>query len=179
MKFIIVSIHILRKWTTLLGTKKKGTVQLIIGLCILTSFASCTGDLTALEPKHPLSDKIGFSLSGELEEGIKVSYNVKRRHPLSFQPMEEVIFTKNENTNILIDYDANGKVDRILLGESNELIGRIFSGLQLRYNESTLTEAKAREIIHDADRIFNSVKVKLKVNTHIKLYTKTVKNPFR
>jgi hypothetical protein len=66
-----------------------------------------------------------------------------------------------------------------LIGKVNELIGYEFFGLRLRYNKGILTEAKAREIIHDADRIFNRVKVSLNVNVKLESYTKSVQNPFR
>ena len=145
---------------------------------LLFFIVGCPGGYTSYEAQHPLSDKVGFSTSGKLKDGTRVSYEIKRKSHLSFHPVEQVMYKKN-GTNIIADYDGDGKVDRILIGKSNEVVGREFFGMRLRYNESILSEAEAREIIHDADRIFNRVKVALDVDEKLESYEKKVKNPFR
>lgn len=161
-----------------MNSLRKRIFGLGVVLFLLAMTVSCDKAFTAHELGHPLSDKIGFSVTGRLEDKTTVSYKIKRRHPLSFQPMEEVIYRKNGH-NILLDFDADGKVDRVMIATTNELIGRDLFGLRLRYNKGIFTEAAAREIIHDADRIFNRVKVALNVNEKIAVYRKSVKNPFR
>lgn len=158
--------------------RNKTGLKFGIGIYILTLLSGCVEGYEAYESKHPLSNKVGFYVSGKLKDGTKISYRVKRRHRLSFQTLEEVIYKKNGH-NVLIDFNADGKVDRVLIGKADELIGREFFGLRFRYDEKTLTEAKAKEIIHDADRIFNRVKATLKVNDKLESYGKSVKNPFR
>ena len=144
----------------------------------LLFMVGCTGEYAPYEVQHPLSDKVGFNVLGKLNDGTRVGYEIKRETYLSFHVIEEVIYKKN-GTNIIADRDADGKVDRVLIGESNQLLGREIFGMKLRYSETTLTEAEAREIIHDADRIFNRVKVELNVDEKMESYEKKVKNPFR
>ena len=83
--------------------KDKIGVKFGIGLLTITLITGCIGGYIFYEIHNSLSDKIGFSVTGELEDRTKVSYKVKRKHPLSFQTLEEVIYRKNGD-NILIDY---------------------------------------------------------------------------
>ena len=156
----------------------KRFLKLGIGVFALTLSLGCIEDIENYNLGHPMSDKVGFSVSGKLEDGTGVSYKIKRRDRLSFQPLEEVVY-KRKGLNILVDYDADGKVDRVLIGKANELIGTEFFGLRLRYNKVILTEAEAKEIMNDADRIFNRVKVALKVSKKLESYSKKINNPFR
>ena len=145
---------------------------------LLAVIGGCVEGYTPYEIEHPLSNKVGFSLTGKLKDGERVDYKVRRKSPLSFQVVEEVRYKKDGST-VLVDYNADGNVDRVLIEQVNELLGRDFFGFRLRYNKGVLTEEEAKEILHDADRIFNRVKVELNVNEKLESYTREVKNPLR
>ena len=158
--------------------RKKAMIFFILP-CVLSFMTGCLfEEYNILQSEHPLGDKAGFFLSGKLEDGTEVSYQVRRSSPLSFQVVEEVTY-KKDGSHLLVDYNADEKVDRVLIGKTEELLGRGYLGFSIRYNKVLFTESKAKEILHDADRIFNRVKVELKVSQKMDSFTKAVKNPFR